>query len=50
MDNGRLVKELREIETDKRSGVKVELVDGKLNHMTGTINGASSRARGRTRV
>jgi len=45
MENGRLLKELREIETDERCGVKVELVDGKLNHMTGTIHGALPRQR-----
>jgi hypothetical protein len=29
----------QEIEADKRSGVTVELVDGKLTHMVGTIHG-----------
>ena len=37
--NSRLLKELKEIESDKRSGVSVVLVDGMLNHMTGTIHG-----------
>ena len=45
MENGRLLKELREIDTDSRCGVKVELVDGKLDHMTGTIHGARRCAR-----
>ena len=40
MENSRLLKELREIERDTHSGVKVELVDGSLSHMTGTIAGA----------
>jgi len=35
----------QEIESDKRSGVSVELVDGKLNHMVGTIHGASEARR-----
>ncbi len=42
--NSRLLKELREIESDKKSGVSVELVDGKLTHMTGTIKGAARSA------
>lgn len=41
-NSSRLLKELREIESDKRSGVSVELVDGKLTHMTGTIQGATA--------
>lgn len=40
--SSRLLKELREIESDKRSGVSVELVDGKLTHLTGTIAGVSA--------
>ena len=42
--SSRLLKELREIENDKRSGVSVELVDGKLTHLIGTIRGASRLA------
>lgn len=42
--SSRLLKELREIENDKRSGVSVELVDGKLTHLMGTIRGASRLA------
>jgi hypothetical protein len=34
---------LQELESDKRSGVTVELVDGKLNHMVGTIQGTSRK-------
>ena len=42
MDTNRLSKELREIASDKASGVSVELVDGdSLAHMRGTITGAS---------
>lgn len=40
--SSRLLKELREIESDKRSGVSVELVDGKLTHLTGTLTGPES--------
>ena len=41
MDTNRLSKELREIASDKASGVSVELVDGdSLAHMRGTITGA----------
>jgi len=41
MDTNRLSKELREIASDKASGVSVELVDGNsLAHMRGTITGA----------
>ena len=39
MDTNRLSKELREIASDKASGVSVELVGDSLAHMRGTITG-----------
>ncbi|CAL6371844.1 unnamed protein product [Bathycoccus prasinos] len=41
MDTNRLSKELREIASDKASGVSVELVGDSLAHMRGTITGPS---------
>ena len=41
MDTNRLSKELREIASDKASGVSVELVGDSLAHMRGTITGTN---------
>ena len=42
MDTNRLSKELREIASDKASGVSVELVGDSLAHMRGTITGTNN--------
>ena len=42
MDSNRLSKELREIASDKASGVSVELVGDSLAHMRGTITGTNN--------
>ena len=42
MDTNRLSKELREIASDKASGVSVELVGDSLAHMRGTITGTNT--------
>ena len=42
MDTNRLSKELREIASDKASGVSVELVGDSLAHMRGTITGTTT--------
>ena len=42
MDTNRLSKELREIASDKASGVSVELVGDSLAHMHGTITGTNT--------
>jgi ubiquitin-conjugating enzyme (huntingtin interacting protein 2) len=41
MDTNRLSKELREIASDKASGVSVSLIGDSLTHMEGTITGQS---------
>lgn len=45
MDNARVLKELKEIHTDKTSGVSVVLIDeGNYRHMVGTIPGTFESA------
>jgi ubiquitin-protein ligase len=41
MDTNRLAKELREIQSDTKSGVTVEVLGDNLAHMQGTLKGAS---------
>jgi len=38
--SSRLVKELKEISLDKTAALTVELIDGNLSHLRGTIKGA----------
>ena len=39
MDNARILKELKEIQSDTKSGVEVTLLNGSVRHMVGTIQG-----------
>ena len=56
MDTNRLAKELREIQSDTKSGVTVEVLGDNLAHMQGTLKGesrpslVSSAAQGRSAV
>ena len=45
MDTNRLAKELREIQSDTKSGVTVEVLGDNLAHMQGTLKGASPSVR-----